>query len=115
MSALLQEDCVPCRGGVPPLDGDEINMLLTEVPDWDLAEDPKRIERSWSFVNFAQALDFVNQVGAIAEAQGHHPDIAFGWGYVDLSLYTHAVEGLQRADFVLAAKIDSIPLPEGAA
>jgi 4a-hydroxytetrahydrobiopterin dehydratase len=115
MSALRQEDCVPCRGGVPPLDAGEIEMLLPEVPEWVLAEDPERIERSWSFANFAQALDFVVQVGVVAEAAGHHPDIAFGWGYVDLSLYTHAIGGLQRADFVLAAKIDVITLPAGAA
>ncbi len=114
MSALRQEDCVPCQGGVPPLDAAEIDMLLPEVPEWVLAEDPDRLERSWSFTNFAGALDFVVRVGAIAEASGHHPDIAFGWGYVDLSLHTHAIVGLQRADFVLAAKIDSLPLPAGA-
>jgi 4a-hydroxytetrahydrobiopterin dehydratase len=114
MSALRQEDCVPCQGGLPPLDTGEIEMLLPEVPEWCLTEDPPRIERSWTFPNFQTALDFVVQVGAVAEASGHHPDIAFGWGYVDLSLYTHAIGGLQRADFVMAAKVDDIPLPAGA-
>jgi 4a-hydroxytetrahydrobiopterin dehydratase len=114
MSALRQEDCVPCQGGVPALDLDEVGMLLSEVPDWSLAEDPPRIERSWTFTDFQTALDFVVQAGAVAEAAGHHPDISLGWGYVDLSLHTHAIGGLQRADFVLAAKIDDIPLPKGA-
>jgi 4a-hydroxytetrahydrobiopterin dehydratase len=109
MSALQNEDCVPCKGGVPPLDASEIKTLLPEVPKWRLAADPPKILRRWRFPDFQTALDFVVAVGGVAEAAGHHPDITFGWGYAEVSLYTHAIEGLQRADFVLAAKIDALP------
>lgn len=109
MSALAQEDCIPCRGGVPPLPRPEIDALLQAVPEWRLAGDGTRIERQFKFRNFVTALDFVVKIGAVAEAAGHHPDLALGWGYVTVSLQTHAIGGLQRADFVLAAKIDAIP------
>lgn len=111
MSALAQETCEPCRGGVPPLAAEEAETLRREVPDWRLTADGKRIERHFTFSDFATALDFVVQIGAIAEAAGHHPDLALGWGYVGASLHTHAIGGLQRADFVLAAKIDALPRP----
>jgi 4a-hydroxytetrahydrobiopterin dehydratase len=109
MSALQKEDCLPCHGGVPPLEPHEIEALLPEVPGWRLAADPPKIRRRWIFPDFQTALDFVVAVGGVAEAAGHHPDITFGWGYVEVSLYTHAIKGLQRADFVLAAKIDALP------
>jgi 4a-hydroxytetrahydrobiopterin dehydratase len=108
MSALHKEDCVPCQGGVPPLDAGEIDALLPEVPGWHLAAEPPHILRRWTFPDFQTALDFVTAVGGVAEAAGHHPDITFGWGYAEVSLYTHAIKGLQRADFVLAAKIDAL-------
>ncbi len=108
MSALRQEDCIPCRGGVPPLEASEIDALLPEVPEWRVAADPPRILRRWTFPDFQTAQDFVVKVGAVAEAAGHHPDITFGWGYAEVSTYTHAIGGLQRADFVLAAKIDAL-------
>jgi 4a-hydroxytetrahydrobiopterin dehydratase len=117
MSALQKEDCLPCHGGVPPLDAREVQALLPEVPEWRLAADPAKIVRRWTFPDFRTALDFVVAVGVVAEAAGHHPDITFGWGYAEVSLYTHAIKGLQRADFVLAAKIDALPAarPEHAA
>jgi 4a-hydroxytetrahydrobiopterin dehydratase len=111
MSALAQETCEPCRGGVPPLPAAEAERLLEEVPHWRLAEDSKRIERHFTFGDFATALNFVIQIGAVAEAAGHHPDLALGWGYVTVSLQTHAIGGLQRADFILAARIEALPRP----
>jgi 4a-hydroxytetrahydrobiopterin dehydratase len=109
MSALQTEECLPCHGGVPPLNPDEIAALLPEVPDWHLAAEPPHIVRRWTLPDFQSALDLVLDVGEAAEAAGHHPDISFGWGYVEVSLHTHAIKGLQRADFVLAAKIDALP------
>jgi 4a-hydroxytetrahydrobiopterin dehydratase len=109
MSELQKEECLPCHGGVPPLEPSEINTLLPEVPGWRLAAEPPHIVRRWTLPDFQTALDLVLDVGEAAEAAGHHPDISFGWGYVEVSLYTHAIKGLQRADFVLAAKIDALP------
>ena len=108
MSELAQEKCVPCHGGMPPLDIAGITALMTQVPEWHLATEPSHIERTWKFPDFATALTFVDQVGATAEAAGHHPDISFGWGYVTLSLHTHAIGGLHRTDFILAARIDAL-------
>jgi 4a-hydroxytetrahydrobiopterin dehydratase len=109
MSTMLaQEKCVPCHGGMPPLDLAGITALLPEVPGWHLAAAPSRIERDWTFQDFATALAFVNRVGEVAEAAGHHPDIAFGWGYVKVSLHTHAIGGLHRTDFIVAARIDGV-------
>ncbi len=106
---LEQRHCIPCRGGIPPLDEAAARAYLARLSAWDLAPDAKRIERSFRFKDFAAALDFVNAVGAVAEAEGHHPDIRFGWGYVDISLQTHKIDGLHENDFILAAKIDALP------
>ncbi len=106
---LDQKQCTPCRGGVPPLDEAAARSYLADRPDWQLAAEAKRIERTFRFKNFAQALAFVNAVGVIAEAEKHHPDIHFGWGYVTISLQTHKIGGLHENDFILAAKIDALP------
>lgn len=106
--ALDQETCVPCRGGVPPLTRDEAGPFHAEVPEWDMADDGTRIRRRFDFGDFAAALAFVNGVGELAEAEGHHPDITFGWGYADVVLYTHKIHGLHENDFIMAAKIDRI-------
>jgi 4a-hydroxytetrahydrobiopterin dehydratase len=108
MIGLAQERCVPCHGGVASLAESEAETLLAEVPRWRLAAEPSRIERGWRFKNFATALAFVEKVAAVAEASGHHPDIAFGWGYAAISLHTHAIRGLHRNDFILAARIDAL-------
>jgi 4a-hydroxytetrahydrobiopterin dehydratase len=105
---LTARTCIPCKGGVPPLTRDEAETYRRETPKWDLIDDATRIRRSLSFPNFAAALDFVNQVGALAEREDHHPDITFGWGYADVCLQTHKIKGLHENDFILAAKIDRL-------
>ena len=104
--ALDQKTCVPCRGGIPPLTREQAEPLLSQVPGWRLDGDATRIRRRFEFRDFATALAFVNAVGEIAEAEGHHPDITFGWGYADIVTYTHKIRGLHENDFILAAKID---------
>ncbi len=108
---LEQRHCTPCQGGVDPLDEAAAKAYLAGVQEWTLAADGKRIERRFSFKTFAQALAFVNEVGAVAEAENHHPDISFGWGYATISLQTHKIGGLHENDFILAAKVDAIERP----
>lgn len=104
--SLDQQQCVPCRGGIPPLSREQAEGFLREVPEWRLDGPATRIERTYKFKNFSEALAFVNRVGDIAEAQGHHPDITFGWGYCTVILYTHKIKGLHENDFIMAAKCD---------
>ncbi|MDT7688582.1 MAG: 4a-hydroxytetrahydrobiopterin dehydratase [Acidobacteriota bacterium] len=106
MESLSSKHCVPCHGGVPRLGGEEITMLLGQLEGWEAVEE-HHLEKEYKFANFAGALDFVNRVGAVAEAEGHHPDINFGWGYARIRIYTHAIDGLSESDFILAAKIDA--------
>ncbi len=106
MSDLTTKTCVPCKGSVPSLTTDEAKHYLGETPNWALNGATTRIERRFSFRNFVEALDFVNRVGALAEEEGHHPDISFGWGYCNVVLYTHKIKGLHENDFIMAAKID---------
>ena len=105
---LTDKTCVPCRGGVPPLTLAEAEGLRAEVPDWALTNEGTRIERDFTFDDFAAAIAFVNKVGLIAEAQGHHPDITFGWGYAHVVFFTHKIKGLHGNDFVMAAKVDDV-------
>ena len=110
MSTPLSEKiCIPCRGGIPPLTRNEAQKYLLDVPGWSLSGDATRIERAFDFKDFAASLDFVNRVGALAEAEGHHPDIEFGWGYARVTLFTHKIKGLHENDFIMAAKIDKHP------
>ena len=102
---LAEKKCVPCKGGVPPMKGRELERILQLVPEWR-AIDEHHINRTFSFSNFKQALDFVNRVGDIAEDQGHHPDIYLTWGKVDITLWTHKIDGLTESDFIMAARID---------
>lgn len=108
MTELTGKTCTPCRGGVPPLGAEEAEGYLQEVPDWQLRDEGKRIERTFWFKNFKQALAFVDRVGALAEEEGHHPDITFGWGYATVSLHTHKIKGLHENDFIVAAKVDRL-------
>jgi 4a-hydroxytetrahydrobiopterin dehydratase len=107
MSELAKRECVPCRGGVPPLKGEQIASFLTELGDWKVVAE-HHLVKSYKLGNFADALVFVNQVGELAEEQGHHPDICFGWGRVEISIWTHKIDGLTESDFILAAKIDQL-------
>jgi 4a-hydroxytetrahydrobiopterin dehydratase len=107
MSELAKKSCVPCKGGVPPLAGKELETLAKEVPAWKVV-DAHHIVRTFTFADFKQALAFVNKVGAIAEEQGHHPDILLGWGKAEITTWTHKINGLTESDFILAAKIDAL-------
>jgi 4a-hydroxytetrahydrobiopterin dehydratase len=108
---LTSRRCVPCEGGVPPLDAGQLREYLAAVPNWSLTPDGKRIRREWRVKDFAAALDFFNRVGQIAEAEDHHPDLHLtGYRNVAVELSTHAVNGLTMNDFVLAAKIDTLPV-----
>lgn len=108
MSELAEKTCVPCRGGVPPLGSAEIAKLHSELNnDWNVVAE-HHLQKEYKFPDFRTALDFTNQVGAIAEEQGHHPDIYLAWGRVEITIWTHKIDGLHESDFILAAKIDRI-------
>ena len=107
MSDLAAKQCVPCKGGVPPLAGEAIENLLAQLgPNGWQVISGHHLEKSYTFADFASALAFVNRVGAVAEEQGHHPDIDLGWGKVRLTVWTHKIEGLTESDFIFAAKAD---------
>jgi 4a-hydroxytetrahydrobiopterin dehydratase len=107
MDDLASRECVPCRGGVPPLRGDEIKRLAEQLNGWDVIKE-HHLRKSFEFKDFRDALAFVNRVGQLAEEQGHHPDISFGWGRAEISIWTHKIDGLTESDFILAAKIDKL-------
>ncbi len=107
MSDLASKTCVPCRGGVPPLKGHELEPLRKQVEGWNLVNE-HHITKSFKFLNFVKALEFVNRVGELAEQQGHHPDILLAWGKADITLWTHKINGLTESDFIMAAKIDQL-------
>lgn len=107
MTDLIHKKCIPCEGGMDPLMAAEIEELQKQVPQWE-TPNWHELKRKFKFKNFAEALLFVNKVGSLAESEGHHPDITFGWGYVDITTFTHAVDGLSENDFILAAKIDAL-------
>lgn len=105
---LASARCVPCHGGVPALTPDAARQLSRQTPDWTLSEKADRIARAFRFADFVEAMAFVNRVAALAEEQGHHPDIAIHWNQVELSLWTHSIGGLHENDFVMAARIDRL-------
>lgn len=107
MFTLSKKNCVPCRGGIPPLSGDRMTELLGQVDGWAV-EREHHLTRIYAFRDFSEALGFVNRVGEIAEQQGHHPDIYLAWGKVRVDVWTHKIDGLTESDFILAAKIDEI-------
>ncbi len=111
MTDLFNKKCVPCEGGVAPLDISEIHKYQKKVDGWNISENEKKIfflKKKFEFKNFLESQKFVNKVGEISENEGHHPDIKFGWGYTEINITTHAIEGLSENDFILASKIDKI-------
>ncbi len=106
-SNLADRKCVPCLGGTPPLTAEEIAPLLDQLDGWQV-EDNKKLVKGFRFKNFVQAVDFVNAITAVAEAEGHHPDLYVRWGQVRVYLWTHKIDGLTESDFVMAAKIDRV-------
>ena len=105
---LSDKRCVPCRGGVPVLGAEEAERLVAQVPGWSLEEDAKEIRREFRFRNFAEAMGFAQQVGELAEVEGHHPDLSIGWGYCTVRFRTHAIRGLHENDFIMAAKVSRL-------
>ena len=111
MEDLSKKKCIACEGNIPPFDKDEIHKYLKKVDGWDVKKNDDEsyyLTKDFKFKNFEKSQNFVNKVGNIAEAENHHPDISFGWGYCKVKIFTHAIKGLAESDFILAAKIDKI-------
>ena len=111
MTDLHNKKCIPCRGGISSFDIAEIHKYLKKVDGWDVKKNENEtyfLEKGFKFKNFSVSQKFVNEVGNIAEAENHHPDIFFGWGYAKIKIFTHKIKGLVESDFILAAKIDRI-------
>jgi 4a-hydroxytetrahydrobiopterin dehydratase len=109
MAAMLAEKtCTPCRGGIPPLTPEQAEEYRAQAPEWTLRDEATRIERTYRLKNFSEAFAFVRQAAELAEAEAHHPDITFGWGYVTVSLRTKKIKGLHENDFIMAVKLDRI-------
>jgi 4a-hydroxytetrahydrobiopterin dehydratase len=108
MAGLAEKECVSCKGGVPPLKGNDLAKLAGQLNGgWRVVND-HHLEKEYKFKNFREALAFTNRVGELAEAQGHHPDIYLAWGQVKLAIWTHKNDGLTESDFILAAKADKL-------
>ena len=105
---LSDKRCVPCRGGIPAMAAEEAEGVIAQVPGWTLEEEAKGIRREFRFRNFAEAMRFARQVGEIAEAEGHHPDLSVGWGYCTVRFRTHSIRGLHENDFIMAAKVNRL-------
>ena len=108
---LSRKHCVACEGGVPALAANEIASLLTALPKWNRTSDGQRIRREWRVKDFPAGLDFFQRVGRVAEEEGHHPDLHLvGYRNVAIEIWTHAIGGLSENDFILAGKIDTLPV-----
>ncbi len=108
MTDLRAKRCVPCEGGVPPLTREQVQELLTQTPAWTVSEDGKKISRTFSFRNFRETMTFVNAVAEIANTENHHPDMLVKYSSCVVTLWTHAIDGLSKNDFIVAAKIDDM-------
>lgn len=105
---LHDKHCVPCRGGVPPMTGEAATAMMDEAPGWELIDGGTKLRRTLSVPNFARAQALAIEVGELAEAEGHHPDICYGWGYCTVVFYTHKIGGLHENDFIMAAKVNQL-------
>ena len=108
---LSIKKCIPCEGNTIPFDVEEIHKYLKKIDGWDVKSNEDKnfyLEKNFKFKNFDESQKFVNKVGSISEVEGHHPDIAYGWGYSKIKILTHAIKGLAESDFILAAKIDQL-------
>tara|TARA_B110000444_G_scaffold238365_1_gene251885 strand:- start:298 stop:633 length:336 start_codon:yes stop_codon:yes gene_type:complete len=111
MDELYKKKCIVCDGNTVPFDTSEIHKYLKKVDGWDVKSNDENnyyLEKNFKFQNFFESQAFINKVGSIAEFEGHHPDIYFGWGYAKIKIFTHAIKGLAESDFILAAKIDKL-------
>ena len=111
MTDLANKKCIPCEGDIPAFDIGEIHKYLKKINDWKVIQNKEKnyyIEKQFKFKDYISSENFVLEVGKIAEQEGHHPDISFGWGYAKIKISTHAIKGLAESDFILAAKIDKI-------
>ena len=111
MNDLSKKKCIACEGNIPPFDKSEIHKYLKMVDGWKVKNNINKsyyLIKDFKFKNFKESQNFVNKVGIIAEAENHHPDISFGWGYCKIKIFTHAIKGLAESDFILAAKLDKI-------
>ena len=107
MSELAAKQCVPCRGGVPPLPAEEVGRLLAQLDGWKVVNE-HHLSKEFKFADFKETQLFINRVGELAEEQWHHPDICYGWGRAEITIWTHKIDGLTESDFILAAKIDEL-------
>jgi len=107
MNELAGRECVPCRSGVPPLPGEEITKLQAQLAGWEVVNG-HHLRKEYKFADFKETQAFVNRVGELAEEQWHHPDICYGWGRAEVTIWTHKIDGLTESDFILAAKIDRL-------
>jgi 4a-hydroxytetrahydrobiopterin dehydratase len=105
--SLAEKHCVPCKGGVPALQGEELDKLKSQLSGWQVV-DGHHLLKTYAFPDFRTALDFVNKAGEIAESEGHHPDLLLSWGKVEVKTWTHKIDGLTESDFILAAKLDHV-------
>ncbi len=113
ISDLHKKKCIPCKGGIPSFAISEIHKYLKKIDGWDVKKKEGEtyfLEKNFTFKNFLESQKFINEVGNIAESEGHHPDIFFGWGYAKIQIFTHKIKGLVESDFILAAKIDKIKI-----
>ena len=107
MNELAERQCVPCRGGVPALQGEEITKLQSQLDAWEVVNE-HHLRKDFKFSDFKETQAFINRVGELAEKQWHHPDFCYGWGRAEITIWTHKIDGLTESDFILAAKIDAL-------